>query len=73
VVQSEKPPYQYVCVERPVVAVEPCTHDTAERRLTHRYVGREAEPNILVRVRPERWLSVDYRKAFPQAGAAGAQ
>jgi len=78
VVQSEKPPYQYVSVEGPVVAVDPCTDDDAERRLAHRYLGREAgdayvastaarreaEPNVLVRMRPERWLSVDYRKAF---------
>jgi len=87
VVQSETPPYQYVSVEGPVVTVEACTDDAAERRLAHRYLGREAgdayvastagrreaEPNILVRIRPERWLSVDYRKAFAQAGAAGAQ
>jgi len=29
VVQSEKPPYQYVSVEGPVVAVDPCTDDDA--------------------------------------------
>jgi len=50
-----------------------------ERQLAHRYLGKEmgdayvastaarrdAEPNIRVRIRPERWLSVDYRKAVP--------
>ena len=53
--------------------------DAEERRLAHRYLGRElgdayvasttarreAEPNVLVRIRPERWLTVDYRKAYP--------
>ena len=78
VVQSEAPPYRYVSVEGPVVSVAPSPGDAEERELAHRYLGREAgdayvastaprreaEPNILVRIRPERWLSVDYRKAF---------
>jgi hypothetical protein len=34
---------------------------------------REAEPNVLVRIRPERWLSVDYGKAFPSAGDVGSR
>jgi nitroimidazol reductase NimA-like FMN-containing flavoprotein (pyridoxamine 5'-phosphate oxidase superfamily) len=79
VVQTEVPPYRYVSVEGPVVSVAPSPGDAEERELAHRYLGREAgdaylastaprreaEPNILVRIRPERWLSVDYRKAFP--------
>jgi len=78
VVQSEAPPYRYVSVEGPVTSVAPSPGDAEERQLAHRYLGREAgdayvastaarraaEPNVLVRIRPERWLSVDYRKAF---------
>jgi PPOX class probable F420-dependent enzyme len=79
VAQSEQAPYRYVSVEGPVTSVAPSPGEAEERRLAHRYLGqemgdayvastaerREAEPNVLVRIRPERWLSVDYRKAFP--------
>jgi PPOX class probable F420-dependent enzyme len=78
VVQSEQAPYRYVSVEGPVTSVAPSPGDAEERRLAQRYLGREAgdayvassaerretEPNILVRIRPERWLTVDYRKAY---------
>jgi uncharacterized protein len=78
VVQSEQPPYRYVSVEGAVVSVAPSPGEGEERQLAHRYLGREggdayvastaerraAEPNVLVRIRPERWLSVDYRKAY---------
>ena len=79
VVQTEQAPYRYVSVEGPVTSLAPSPGEAEERRLAHRYLGpemgdayvastaerREAEPNVLVRIRPERWLSVDYRKAFP--------
>jgi len=79
VAQSEQAPYRYVSVEGPVVSVAPSPGDGEERQLAHRYLGREAgdayvastaarreaEPNVLARIRPERWLSVDYRKAYP--------
>ena len=79
VVQSEQAPYQYVSVEGPVTSVSESPGEVEERRLAHRYLGRElgdayvastaprreAEPNVLVRIRPERWLTVDYRKAYP--------
>jgi hypothetical protein len=79
VAQSEEAPYRYGSVEGPVTSVAPSPGDAEERRLAHRYLGpeladayvastaerREAEPNALVRIRPERWLTVDYRKAFP--------
>ena len=79
VVQSEEVPYRYVSLEGPVVSVAPSAGDADERRLAHRYLGRdagdayvastaerrEAEPNVQVRIRPERWLSVDYRKMSP--------
>jgi nitroimidazol reductase NimA-like FMN-containing flavoprotein (pyridoxamine 5'-phosphate oxidase superfamily) len=78
VVQTEAPPYRYVSIEGPVVSVAASPGEAEERQLAHRYLGREAgdayvastaarretEPNLLVRIRPERWLSVDYRKAY---------
>jgi PPOX class probable F420-dependent enzyme len=87
VAQSEEAPYRYVSIEGPVSSVAPSPGEAEERRLAHRYLGpemgdayvastaarREAEPNVLVRIRPERWLSVDYRKAYKQDGGAGAQ
>ena len=44
--QTEAPPYQYVSVEGPIVAIE------------------AAGGSVVVRMRPERWLSVDYKKQF---------
>jgi PPOX class probable F420-dependent enzyme len=78
VAQTEQAPYRYVSVEGPVTSVAPSPGEAEERRLAHRYLGqemgdayvastadrRETEPNVLVRIRPERWLSVDYRKAY---------
>ena len=74
-VQTEKPPYRYVSVEGPVVHVGPADRERDVRPIAHRYLGPElgeryleatadAEESILVRVRPERWLSVDYAKQF---------
>jgi nitroimidazol reductase NimA-like FMN-containing flavoprotein (pyridoxamine 5'-phosphate oxidase superfamily) len=79
VVQSETPPYQYVSVEGSVVALEDADVERDVRPLARRYLGRELGDryveatggtdarggSVLVRVRPERWLSVDYRKQFP--------
>ena len=77
-VQTETPPYQYVSVEGPVVALEDAELERHVRPLARRYLGRELGDryveatgrtearggSVLVRVRPERWLSVDYRKQF---------
>lgn len=77
-VQSETPPYQYVSVEGPVVALEDADLERDVRPLARRYLGPELGDryveatggsdarggSMLVRVRPERWLSVDYRKQF---------
>ena len=63
-------------VEGPVVAIEPPNLERDERPLAHRYLGARKgdwyiektrqEPgwveNVLVRMRPERWLTVDYAK-----------
>ena len=76
--QTEAPPYKYVSVEGPIVGVEKSDVERHERVLAHRYLGREGgdayiahtggadarADSILVRVRPERWLSVDYAKEF---------
>ena len=77
-VQSETPPYQYVSVEGAVVALEDADLERDVRPLARRYLGRELGDryveatggtdarggSMLVRMRPERWLSVDYRKQF---------
>ena len=71
--QDEHPPYKYVTVVGPV-AVEVATHD--ERLdLARRYLGLEggdayvsAVPTggqVVFRMTPERWLTVDYSKVYP--------
>ena len=76
--QTETAPYQYVSVEGPIVAIEPSDRERDARPMAHRYLGtvlgdryieatlgdREAGGSILVRMRPERWLAVDYNKQF---------
>jgi nitroimidazol reductase NimA-like FMN-containing flavoprotein (pyridoxamine 5'-phosphate oxidase superfamily) len=77
--QTESPPYQYVSVEGPNVAIEPADRERHTRPMAHRYLGKEfgdqyiaatAEErdagggSVVVRMRPERWLSVDYKKQF---------
>lgn len=76
VAQTESPPYKYVSVEGPVVAIEPADRERDARPMAHRYLGPELgdryiaetsddrEDQVLVRMRPERWLSVDYSKQF---------
>jgi len=72
-VQAETPPYRYVSVEGPIVAVEAPDIERDGRPLAHRYLGtelgdryiedtRDVVGNVLVRMRPERWLTVDYAK-----------
>jgi PPOX class probable F420-dependent enzyme len=72
-VQEETPPYRYVSVEGPVTIARP-DYERDIRRTALRYLGPEMgemylqatagerEGSILVRLRPERWLSVDYRQ-----------
>jgi nitroimidazol reductase NimA-like FMN-containing flavoprotein (pyridoxamine 5'-phosphate oxidase superfamily) len=75
--QTETPPYKYVSVEGPVTGVEPVDLERDLRPLAHRYLGRDLgdryveetsgadrEESVLVRMRPERWLTVDYAKEF---------
>lgn len=73
-VHTEIPPYKYVSVEGPIVSVESADVERDLRPLAHRYLGAEAGAayiattreehldNVLVRMRPERWLTVDYGK-----------
>jgi nitroimidazol reductase NimA-like FMN-containing flavoprotein (pyridoxamine 5'-phosphate oxidase superfamily) len=76
--QTETPPYQYVSVEGPIVTLERAELERHTRVLAHRYLGKEggdayvkatgagdeSDGSIVVTMRPERWLSVDYRKAY---------
>ena len=74
--QTETWPYKYVSVEGPIVAIEPANLERDRRPLAHRYFGVRAgdqyiertragtDENMLVRMRPERWLTVDYGKVW---------
>jgi len=71
VAQSEDPPYKYVSVEGPVVSIDESTKDDL-LAMAVRYLGddggRQYAENsntsggIIVRVKPEHWLCVDYGK-----------
>jgi len=75
-VQDDAPPYKYVSVEGPIVRIEPSDAERHERALAHRYLGpdagdrymesatdgRDEDEMILIRMRPERWLTADYSK-----------
>ena len=81
--QSEAPPYRYVSVEGPVVSIERSDVERHERPLARRYLGPDLgdryveetrgarAANVIVRVRPERWLSVDYSKEYALGGEPG--
>ena len=70
--QTEAPPYAYVTVEGPVVAIDPSDDDSEIRPMAVRYLGPElgaqyAESaaegaGVVVRIQPEHWLTVDYAK-----------
>ena len=71
--QTETLPYKYVSVEGPIVTIEEADLERDRRPLARRYLGaeggdryiestRDVVGNVLVRMRPERWLSVDYAK-----------
>ena len=75
--QAETLPYKSVSVEGPVVGIEPADLERDRRPLAHRYLGAqggdryieatrsEYAASVVVRMRPERWLTVDYAKAGP--------
>jgi PPOX class probable F420-dependent enzyme len=70
--QDERPPYKYVSVEGPV-AIEEATEDE-RRALARRYLGpadgdayiaeTPGHDEIMLRMTPERWLTVDYGKLY---------
>ena len=76
--QTETAPYQYVSVEGSITEVRESDLERDERPLAHRYLGprtgdayiestggAEGRPdNVVIRMRPERWLTVDYSKEF---------
>lgn len=75
-VQTEQAPYKYVTIEGVVTALDPVDLERDTRPIAHRYlgaqrgdryvqaVGTETGAGMLVRVRPERWRTVDYAKQF---------
>ncbi len=72
--QTETAPYKYVSVEGPVTSIQAASTDRDTRSMARRYLGAEAGDayadraagddgeSILVRMLPERWLTVDYAK-----------
>jgi nitroimidazol reductase NimA-like FMN-containing flavoprotein (pyridoxamine 5'-phosphate oxidase superfamily) len=74
-VQTETLPDKYVSVEGPIVAVEAADLERDRRPLARRYLGtevgdsyiestRDVVGHVLVRMRPARWLTVDYAKQY---------
>ena len=76
-VQTETPPYEYVSVEGAITSTETADIERDLRPLARRYLGEkmgdryvdrymEETPthsdNVLIRMRPERWLPTDYSK-----------
>jgi len=68
--QTETVPYQYVSVEGPVTAVEAARDELLPMAIRYlgetrgrAYAGHSREPDsVVVRIAPQRWLAVDYRK-----------
>ena len=70
-VQDEDPPYKYVTAEGDVTGITPAD-DAEVRELAVRYMGQEAggqftdenltPTSVVIRMRPQRWLSTDYSK-----------
>src|SRR5690606_31189328 len=75
-VQREEAPYAYVTVEGPVTIEEP-DFERDVRQVAIRYLGEagaeaylagntEVSGSVVVRLQPERWLTVDYGKQRPR-------
>ena len=72
--QTETRPYKYVTVEGPVISIDPRDAEQDLRPMASRYLGPEQgeqyaaaasgseTDSVLVRIRPEHWLSIDYSK-----------
>ena len=75
-VQTETPPYKYVSVEGAIVSSVAADIERDLRPLARRYLGEKIgdryveetrnlpthNDNVLIRMRPERWLTTDYSK-----------
>jgi PPOX class probable F420-dependent enzyme len=75
-VQTERAPYKYVSVEGAIASMVAADIERDLRPLARRYLGQAGgdryvedtrnlpshADNVLVRMRPERWLSADYSK-----------
>jgi PPOX class probable F420-dependent enzyme len=69
--QDEAPPYKYVTAEGDVTGIDIAV-DHVVRELAVRYLGEEAggqfadenlsATSVVIRMRPQRWLSTDYSK-----------
>ncbi|OBB77173.1 pyridoxamine 5'-phosphate oxidase [Mycobacterium sp. 852014-52144_SCH5372336] len=67
--QDEAPPYRYVTAEGDVTGIEPA-EDSIVREIAIRYLGEEegntftdqnlTSTSVIIRMRPQRWLSFDY-------------
>jgi nitroimidazol reductase NimA-like FMN-containing flavoprotein (pyridoxamine 5'-phosphate oxidase superfamily) len=80
--QTEQPPYKYVTVEGPITSITSSDLERDERPLAHRYLGAQfgdqyieatggttaRVSNVLVKMRLEHWLTVDYAKEFSTGG-----
>jgi nitroimidazol reductase NimA-like FMN-containing flavoprotein (pyridoxamine 5'-phosphate oxidase superfamily) len=74
--QTEEPPYKYVTVEGPVVAIEQEVGEEERRAIARHYLDAkrtdrylaatadEVSQMVVVRMRPERWLTADFGKQF---------
>lgn len=72
--QVETAPYKYVSVEGAIVSIDPADLERDMRPLARRYLGKEGgdrfieqmrselADNTMFRMRPERWLTVDFSK-----------
>lgn len=77
--QTETPPYKYVSVEGPIVGIEEAGLERDARPMAHRYLGAELGDryieatrdqrgaSVKVRMRPQRWLTVDYARQFGES------
>src|SRR4030095_12409 len=75
-VQTESPPYKYVSVEGAIISTEAADIGGDRGPLARRSLGQEMgdcyveetrilpthTDNVLIRMRPERWLTTDYSK-----------
>jgi nitroimidazol reductase NimA-like FMN-containing flavoprotein (pyridoxamine 5'-phosphate oxidase superfamily) len=76
-VQTEAPPYRYLVVEGPLGSISGPVDEEERRTMAYRYLERKAADayltetagvaasEIVLTLRPERWLSADYSRQRP--------